>query len=299
MKPIALVFLIAASCWSLLNPGTARAAMIDCKSCSDEQMTHLIRQLGAGGLVIEGRVHVTDIGADRIRAFEVRCLEWVQPLSAPGEAGSRPSVGRWGSACGNLSAVPAAIDPQFAYYFATLRAFYIDTGGTMRKVYDQPAVSIGGRHGAEIAGGSAFDVAGNLAFRGRVGDGLRTCDLCAQGAQWLGVAVESYIAMGVQVEILVGFADSVAARDTMNSGGSYDYIENSARAPDGTAIPQRIEEFAGFDASFGPNNQNSAQGFIDYLSGRAGVTMRGQLSGSSFARISCTWDGETLTCTVT
>lgn len=280
-------------------PAASKAVMLHCDHCSDAQMVHLVRELASGGAMLEGTVHIADLAGDRLRAFEVRCREWVNPLAAPGD-GARSSTHRAGSVCGGLTATLTSADPVYIEHFETLRDFHRETDGSLAKTYEVSSDWIGGMHGDEIAAGTAFDVAGNFGFRTRVAAALSGCTLCGRTMRNLGAAAANFVTgQGIRASITVRFRDGSESTYALTDRGAWEYVPNSSRAPDGTGIPERLEDVQSFDIGFGAHNQESAAAFIDYFTRRFRIPIIGELGGT-VERISCSWNPatNTVTCTI-
>jgi hypothetical protein len=185
--------------------------------------------------------------------------------------------------------------------YGVLRGFYIETNGTWTKQIVAPVWhwQLGGPFAGPISGFSAFEIAGDLNARGLVGAALT--NHCLGCLSEIGLLVNAFASALINVPagitVTVRFSDGSTARYTFrfNENGEFTYEPGSARSPSGQTIPD-IEAPAVGTWYFTPTPEGSseAERFINYFRARGGNV----IGAGSPARITCTWDGQTLTCTI-
>jgi hypothetical protein len=290
-----------------LLPAVAEALILQCDHCNDTQMMQHVEDVGRAGVDVVGTTHVADFAGNVLRSFNVQCTGWGHPRSAtPGDTGARSgSGGRWWWTCQQFAITPASIDPGMSEHYVTLRAFYLETGGSWTKQVVTPVFQwqMGGPHSGTIAGYSGFDIASDLNARVLVGNALTNhCHLC--GLPQIGLLANAFASAFVNapagIIVTVRFSDGSSARYAFrfNENWEFTYEPGSARSASGYVIPD-VESFgthgsASFDFGAVGGDGSEAEAFVNYFRNRGGNI----IGAGSPVRLICSWDGQTLTCTI-
>lgn len=267
-------------------------------------MVQHIREVGSTGLSVTGTTHVADFAGNVLRAFEVQCTGWGHPRSTePDPSGSRSGpTGRWWLPCQQFAITSTTVDPGVSEQYSTLRGFYIETNGTWSKQVVPPVLhwQLGGPFSGPIGGFSAFDIARDGNARVLVGGALTNhCWGC--GLPQIGLLANAFASAFLNapagIIVTVRFSDGSTARYAFrfNENWEFTYEPGSARSPSGQSIPDIEASPAGtwyFTAT--PDGGTEAEAFINHFRARGGNI----IGAGSPARITCTWDGQTLTCTI-
>jgi hypothetical protein len=292
---------------------------VPCWYCTDAQMREVVVWRGPG------THYVSDIPGGVLRRYTVTCGTGGQ-IQGSGEAAlsgesatdaaespaeKQPELYAQAWCTGTASVVPATVEQGALDQFYVVRQVWIDTGGTFVKSVDFPYVNAGlfwNPPPGPLGGPNAYNVVGDANFRAMLGTALaNNSPMGFEYLRGLGVYVGAMINAfggqtdGLRIVIRVVFPDGSSVVYEFRYGdASAAYQPGSARTPVGQLIPDpdtaNSPNGAGFWSEQGPyGGQEDLERFLEYMRMRGVRIVRGE--GSRIRSVSCTWDGQTLTCT--
>jgi len=272
VKRLFCIFLLAAA-------SLAQAGDISCTGCTAAQFSS--RALAAG----YGQHRVYDLNAGIIRGYSVTCSNEVvnggpQTQSIPGAC----------PANGALVIEEVGIDNLTLQAFQAVRTFYIANG------YALGHTVVDLRDGSPSSGGrTVYEFLGSYPERQALYDWLRTGYSNNHILQQYSTAIAHSLLAALQilpsnafiVEIIFQDGSKISVKFKAEDS-TFEIVPDSARDPDGVAIPQ--------------SNQSQYQGQYNFASGHARDQFIRHLISLGIAvgrgtgnRVSCTWDPVNLT----
>lgn len=264
----------AAAMAMCLLASTASAAIIRCDGCSESAYEQKAEAAG------RGRHVVYDLANDRAVGFRV--------------VYDRES--------GSLFVEPDDVPAEIRAQVTAFSAFFKDTGGSMIQTVQVRADEL---QVLGLGGASAFDVVGDANLRARMADRLWQSPPSSVPAalrnliETLVSATMTFIGVTTSPRIIVVFIDGSSVSFTIDFNlQQASYVSGGARTASGQLIPESNVASNAGTWTFGPGSAGAADDinqFINHLRS-LGVPVTG---GSGSRRISCTFDGVTLSCHVT
>jgi len=259
-----------------LLASTASAAIIRCDGCSELAYEQKALAAGAGEHV------VYDLANDRVVGF---------------------SVERYDRELRRQFVFPTDVPPEIRAQVTAFSAFFKETGGSMIQTVEVRADEL---QLVGLGGASAFDVVGDANLRARMADQIWQRPPATVPAALRNVietllsATMTFIGITTSPRITIVFIDGSSVSfviDFVKQKASYD--RGSARTSSGQLIPESNapSDAAGTwtfgSGSAGPSDDIGR--FVNHLRS-LGIPVTG---GGGTSKISCTFDGVTLSCKVT
>lgn len=261
---------------SLLISEAALATAVQCEGCSATQMRTKAISLGEG-------VHVvSSLSTHTIRSYRVD-----------------PNPDGYPQWLVKEKAVPVDVQENFQ---GALELYSV-AGPSMQAAIEIPADQLDGVSG--LNGASAYDVMTNVNLKGQIADrlangalpGLYNLDRAGeQLVQWgfskIGLSADA------SIEIVVEFSDGTSmVFKLVTNQASADYLEGRSRTAGGQVIPESNSAGSqGTWTSATGDNLDDMASYLDRIGSR--MTFVPPAPNSAIRKISCTWDGQTLTCRV-
>lgn len=296
---------------------------VPCEFCTDSQMREAVAWRGPG------THYVSDLPGSVLRRYTVACGTGGQPQvvgdptdvataasdDAPPQSGV--SLGRDDaiqSACtGPATVSPATVEAAAMDQFYVVRQIWLDTAGTFIKALDFPYVNTGlfwTPPAGPLGGPNAYNVTSDGNFRTMLGIALANnspggFDYVQSLGTYVGAMINAFGGQtdGLRIVIRVVFPDGSSATYVYLYGDTAaQYQQGSATTPTGQWIPDPQDANSangtGSWSEFGPyGGQEDLERFLEYMRSRGARIVRGD--DDRIRRVTCSWDGNTITCTTT
>lgn len=261
---------------SLLRPESALAAAVQCEGCSEAQMRSKAVSLG------EGIHSISSLSTSTIRTYRVD-----------------PNPDGYPQWLVKQMAVPLDVQENFQ---GALQLYAV-AGPSMRAAVEVPVDGLDGVSG--LKGSSAYDVMTNVNLKGQLADRLASGPL--PGVANLDRAAEQLVQWGfskiglspdASIEITLKFSDGTSmVFKLVGTTGSAEYLEGRSRTANGQVIPEsNSPEGQGTWTSATGDNLDDLASYLDRIGSQ--MTFVPPAPNGKIEKITCKWEGTTLTCKI-